>query len=279
MDLSIIILNYRQRELVKQCLRGVMLAQPRCAYEVIVVDNDSRDGCLEMVARLFPWAARVASPKNRGFGAGNNLGIQHASGEYCLILNPDIALFAGQVDGLLEFLRSHANVAVAGPRLLYPDGSTQESGRRFPRWHIPAFRRTMLGRLPVGRRLLDHFLMRDMDLTVSQPVDWLMGACLMLRRQTFTVLGGFDERYFLYFEDLDLCRRVWQAGGEVWYVTTVRPVHYHARSSAAVPLLLSPGNANARHHLASWLRYVLKYRGQALPPGSPSGQAQRRGVK
>lgn len=274
MDLSIIILNYRQRLLVRQCLRGLLISQPGCRYEVIVVDNASHDGCLAMVAEQFPWVVRVSSAHNRGFGAGNNLGLAQARGRYVLILNPDIAFFPGQLEALLNFMDEHPRVGVASPRLLYPDGTPQDSCRRFPHFLMPVYRRTVLGRLPGPRRQLDWFLMRDFNHAESRPVDWLMGACLMVRRAALTTVGGFDEKFFLYFEDLDFCRRCWQAGWAVWYVATASPVHYHQRLSAAVGLtaLVKPA---AWQHVRSAIRYYRKYARVALPPASPSGLDSR----
>jgi len=272
MDLSIIILNYRQQRLVRQCLRGILMAEPRCRYEVIVVDNDSGDGCLEMVAKQFPWVMCIANSRNCGFGAGNNRAIAQARGDYVFIVNPDITLFLGQIDELVDFLRSHPRVGAAGPRLVNPDGSAQDSCRRFPRFITPLYRRTWVGRLPFARRQLENFLMRDFNHRETIPVDWLMGACLMVRRQTFEEVGFFDEHFFLYYEDLDFCRRCWAAGWEVWYVATATPVHYHQRLSAG------SGGVSAFFHRAAWshirsaLQYYRKYRRQRLPGGSPSGK-------
>ena len=275
MDVSIVVLNYRSRALVRQCLRGVLVAQPRCRYEVIVVDNDSGDGCLAMVAEQFPWVVRVQSRTNRGFGAGNDLGIARARGRYVMILNPDIALFPGQIDDLVSFMDAHPRAGVAGPRLLYPDGAAQESCRRFPSFLMPVYRRTVLGHLPGPRRQLERFLMNDFDHAEHRMVDWLMGACLIARRDVLEQLGGFDEKFFLYFEDLDLCRRCWDAGWQVWYVASASPVHYHQRLSAGdgVSALFKPA---AWQHLRSAVRYYRKYASMPLPAASPSGLDSRR---
>lgn len=279
MDLTIIILNYRQRGLVRQCLRGVLRSKPRCSYEVIVVDNHSSDGCLDMVAEEFPWVARIASPVNGGYSAGNNLGIRSAGGRYVLILNPDIALLSGQLDALVEFMNSHPRVGVVGPRLTYPFGGAQESCRRFPPLFIPLYRRTLLGRLRSVQRKLDAFLMRDFSHAESRPVDWLMGACLLVRRETFRDVGLFDEKFFLYFEDLDFCRRCWESGWEVWYVAHAAPVHYHQRLSAHGGRLTAALNRATWYHLRSAVRYYRKYAGKRFPVSSPSGQEEARGVE
>lgn len=279
MDLSIIILNYRTKGLVRQALRGVLLAEPRGSYEVIVVDNASHDGCLDLVAREFPWVIRIASAKNCGFGAGNNLGMRAARGRFVLLMNPDIAVFSGQIDALLDFMAAHPRVGVVGPRLANPDGGVQDSCRRFPRLFTPIYRRTKLGQLPHARQQLDHFLMHDASRTASMPVDWLLGACLLLRREVLPDVGMFDENFFLYFEDLDFCRRCWQRGWEVWYVTTAVPVHYHQRLSASLSGVSAVLHPATWQHIRSAFHYYRKYAGLPLPKLSPSGQEAQRGVR
>ncbi len=275
MVLSIILLNYRQCGLVKQCLRGIAQAALPFPYEVIVVDNDSRDGCASLIRSQFPNVTVLAAPPNLGFSAGNNLGIRHARGEFILILNYDVAVVAGAIPRLVEFLRAHPRVGVVGPRLVYPDGQIQYSCRRFPRVFTPFYRRTPLGRLPLARQELSRYLMLDFDHRTDQPVDWLFGACLLLRRTALDAVGLFDERFFLYFEDLDLCRRFLAAGWQVWYLASVELVHYHAQSSAEGSALTALLNPSARHHFTSWLRYLAKYRGrQVLPSGTLDRQPE-----
>lgn len=265
MVLSIILLNYRQCGLVRQCLHGIARAALPFSYEVIVVDNDSRDGCASLIRSQFPTITVLSAPANLGFSAGNNLGIRHARGEYLLVLNYDVAVVTGAIPRLVEFLRTHPRVGVVGPRLVYPDGRIQYSCRRFPRVFTPFYRRTPLGRLPLARQELSRYLMLDFDHRTDQPVDWLFGACLLLRRAALDSVGYFDDRFFLYFEDLDWCRRCLDAGWQVWYVASVELVHYHAQSSAEGPALTALLNPSARHHLTSWLRYLAKYWGRPLP--------------
>lgn len=265
MELSIILLNYRQCGLVKQCLRGIAQAKIDLPYEVMVVDNDSRDGCASLIRSQFPDVTVLESPANLGFSGGNNLGFNHARGRFVLILNYDVAVVPGAITALVDFLRQHPRVGIVGPRLVYPDGQLQYSCRRFPRVLTPFYRRTPLGRTPAARRELARYLMLDADHRVDGPVDWLFGACLLIRREALQQIGLFDDRFFLYFEDLDLCRRSWAAGWQVWYLPSVELVHYHAQSSAEGTLLTALTNPSARHHLASWLRYLWKYRGLPLP--------------
>lgn len=258
MKLSIVILNYHSAGLVRQCLKGLKLANLGLEYETIVVDNASGDGCLEAVAREWPAVRRVQLATNGGYAAGNNAGLKAATGEYVLILNPDIAVLPGALEALVQFMDRNPAVGLAGPRLINPDGSLQYSSYRFPRVYLPLFRRTPLGRLSAIRRWLRHYQMEDWDHSTNQPVDWLLGACLLARRSTLAQVGLLDERYFLYVEDTDWCRRFWAKGFEVWYVAQVEIIHYHERLSAQATV----GAIWKRItwiHISSWLKYFLKW--------------------
>ncbi|MBI5466277.1 MAG: glycosyltransferase family 2 protein [Candidatus Kerfeldbacteria bacterium] len=258
MKLSIIILNYKTAGLVRQCLRGIFSNPPSEPYEVIVVDNASGDLCLERVAQDFPQTQRIKLEVNCGYAAGNNAGLKMAQGEYVLILNPDITVLEGKLDQLIRFMDKNSKVGLAGPRLVNPDGSLQYSAYRWPSWWLPLFRRTPLGSWGWGRRFLEHYQMYDWDHRTNQPVDWLLGACLIVRRSALNKVGLLDERYFLYVEDTDWCRRFWQAGFQVYYIAEVEFVHFHERLSAQA----SFGGLFSRVtwiHIASWLKYFKKW--------------------
>ncbi len=286
MDVSIVILNYKSRGLVKQCVKGIVMSQPKLIYEIIVVDNNSNDGCLAMVDNMFsagsedaiiqpelPIAKTLVVPPivtiqtgyNGGFAFGNNIGMRASKGRYVLILNPDVALVPGAIEAMVEHLDTHPDVGMVGPRLTNPDGSVQYSCRRFPDLLTPFYRRTMIGKLPFARHAVARYLMQDFNQGKTQDVDWLFGACLLVRRSTLDRVGLFDERFFMYFEDLDLCRRIWQAGERVLYLSTVTLVHYHHQLSAERTGILGVLKKGGRIHLASGIRYYLKYRGVPLP--------------
>ncbi len=259
LDLSIIIVNYRSRGLVRTCLRGIARSNISRPYEVIVVDNASNDGCVDMVWEEFPEVRVIASEANRGLASGNNLGIRAARGKYYLIINPDIALFPGMVERLIEYLEANPSVALAGPKLINPDNTIQHSIYRFPTLLVPLYRRTPLAHLPSARNALQSYLMFDHDRNVSGPVDWVLGACMLVRREACEKIGEMDERYFLYFEDVDWCRRFWAAGYEVHYVSDAQLVHYHRRLSAESPGLSGVFTKATRIHITSGIRYFLKY--------------------
>lgn len=257
MDLSIIILNYKQKGLVKQCLKGIQSLALSFDYEVVVVDNNSKDGCLGLVKEEFgedPRIKTIQSNKNLGMGAGNNLGIRIARGKHILVMNPDIVIFKNTVEKMLDFMEGNERVGILAPKLLNPDGSVQASCFRFPDFWRPLYRRTFLGKTRWGRERLNHFLMNDWDRQSSQQVDWALGACLLIRKEPLDGIGLFDERFFLFFEDIDLCRRVKNFGLEVWYLAEAQMIHYPHRLSAKRIF-----SRSVRAHLISQAKYFLKW--------------------
>ena len=284
-DVSIVILNYKQKGLVKQCIKGIVASRPSIGYEIIVVDNNSGDGVLQAVQDLFKTAAgsqgtatlfdRLQVPRpeiitiqageNRGFAVGNNLGIQRSRGRYVVVMNPDIAIVPGALEHLVEFMDQQPQVGICGPKLINPDGSVQYSCRRFPTLFVPLYRRTFFGSFKHGQQMLTDYLMRDFNHATNLPVDWLFGACLVIRRSLIDKIGLFDERFFMYFEDLDWCRRCWAAGFQVYYVAAVELVHYHQRLSAERSGLFGLFSKAGRIHLASGIKYFAKYLGVAVP--------------
>lgn len=260
MKLSIVILNYRSAGLTRQCVKGIFNTQPKLDFEVLVVDNASHDGILGWLATSYPQVKRIVLPVNRGFAAGNNAGIAQAVGEYVLILNPDITVLPGRLEALVEFMDAHPRVGLAGPKLVNPDGTLQYSTYTFPTFWLPLFRRTMLGGLPgIGPRLRDYQMLA-WDHAESRQVDWMLGACLIARKAAIEQVGVMDERYFLYVEDTDWCRRFWQKNWEVWYVATVELVHFHERLSAQRPLLTAIFSKITWIHIASWFKYFRKWK-------------------
>ncbi len=255
---SIVILNYKRAGLVKQCIKGIvkLAAVP---YEIIVVDNNSQDD-IEKVVDQFYQVRLIKAKKNRGFAAGNNLGIKQAQGEFIMIINPDIAVLEGSIEAMVQFLEQHPEAGMVVPQLLNPDGSIQMSVMRFPTLLIPLYRRTWLERTKKGQSKLDWYLLREWDHQSIREIEWALGACMMVRRQALNEVGLMDERYFLYVEDTDWCRRFWQQGWKIYYLPSAKMVHYHARESAGK--FLSKLNIV---HLISWFKYFWKFRKDNTP--------------
>lgn len=265
LDLSIIILNYKQQGLVKYCLKNLLSLNLPVAHEIIVVDNASGDGIETMLKNEFMAVKFIQAGVNRGYAAGNNLGIKQARGKYILVLNPDVYLTQQAVLGLLDFMEKNPQVGLSGPKVLNPDNTLQYTCLNFPDWRLPFFRRTFLGRSKSGRAWLRRYQMQDENLSVPRRAPWLYGACLMVRQSALAKVGLLDECYFLYLEDLDWCRRFWENNYEVWYLPTVSAIHFHQRLSAESGFLNIIFSRPARIHLHSWLNYHLKFKGKTLP--------------
>lgn len=259
MDISIIIVNYKTPGLLQQCIRGIQLVNIPLSYEIIVIDNASNDGSKGIVAEKFPHVAFVGNATNIGLAKAINIGLQRSRGEFIMILNPDIAVLEGAVEKLHQFLLEHPKVALVAPRLVNPDGTTQLSCYKFPGKMIPVYRRTPLGRLPWAKKMLQEYLMLDWDHNDNRAVDWVLGACMLIRRSAVDDVGFMDERFFLYFEDVDWCRRFWSNGWSVYYVADAKMVHYHQRLSAESPGLSGIFSKATRIHILSGMKYFMKY--------------------
>ncbi|MFH1866796.1 MAG: glycosyltransferase family 2 protein [Patescibacteria group bacterium] len=258
LKLSIIILNYKNAGLIKQCLKGLFTEPIKSAFEVIIIDNASGDGCLNMVTTNFPQVKTIQSEKNLGYAAGNNIGLREARGDYILILNPDVAVFGEALDQLVNFMEQNSKVGIASPKLVNPNGTVQMSAFTFPSFWLPIFRRTPLGYWPRAEQQVKEYLLMDWDHKENKPVDWLLGACLIVRRQALEQVGLLDERYFLYVEDTDWCRRFWKNSWQVYYVAEVSMIHYHERQSADASFW-GLFNKTTWIHIFSWLKYFKKW--------------------
>lgn len=264
MKLSIITVNYKSWPLTRALLESLQADALPENTEIIVVDNNSQDNSVEILRSDFPDITVIANPQNVGLAAGVNTAIKQAKGEYYLILNPDMIALPGAVAALVNFMDSNTDVGMAGGKLLSPNGQLQYSCYRFYTLPIIFYRRSFLGKTKTGRAAVSQFLMKDFDHASARDVDWLMGACLIVRANTVKEIGGMDERYFMYFEDVDWCRRIWDAGLRVAYVPDAVFSHFHQRSSER-GLLSFFSNRPTREHILSALKYFWKYRGQALP--------------
>jgi GT2 family glycosyltransferase len=228
---AVILVNYRSYQELGDCLLSI--EQSRAQVQAVVIDQASdRREAAEIQAR-FPWVDVVSLERNTGFAAGVNAGAKRAATPYLLLLNPDSAVEPDMVGELTTWMDQHPDVGIAGPRLLNDDGTLQESARMFPDFTTGlAGRSSWLTRvLPNNRLSRRNLRARDSSNGSTLDVDWLSGACLMIRREAFDAVGGMDEGFFLYWEDADFCRRVTQAGWRTVYVPTVRARHTGGRSA------------------------------------------------
>jgi N-acetylglucosaminyl-diphospho-decaprenol L-rhamnosyltransferase len=230
--LAIVIVHYNTSADLERCLDSLAAHPPSCEHAVVVVDNASSDSGLAAVQQRFADVHWILNSENIGYARGANRGMAAVSADYYLILNPDIQVRPGAVDALLAFAAAHPKAGIVGPQLLNEDGSIQDSCRRFYTFRTLLLRRTFLGKLFPNSRSVEQHLMRDFDHRSARPVDWVLGGCLLVRREALSRTGPMDERFFLYFEDVDWCYRMWQAGFEVYYTPEARFVHSHRRDSA-----------------------------------------------
>jgi len=255
LDLSVIIVNWNVKELLRECLNSIQGQFGGLNGEVIVVDSASSDGSQAMVKEEFPWVRLIASDENLGYPRGNNLGITASSGRHVLILNPDTVLLNNTLPVMVDYLNNHIDVGVVGPQLLNPDGSVQSSRRRFPTLLTGLFESTWLEPL-VPDSLLSRYYVLDLPDDEENDVDWVTGACMMVPRRILDHVGLFDEAYFMYSEELDLCRRVCVAGWRIVYLPEAQVVHHVGKSSEQA--------VTARHvnFQQAKLRYFRKHHGR-----------------
>ena len=263
MDLSILIVNYKNKAKTLRCVESIRRADlAGLDYEIIIVDNNSGDGTIADLKLKYPEVKCLQSERNRGMGGGNNLAARGAVGEFLLILNNDTLVKTDSIKQLIDFYRSGQGVGLVGPSLRYPDGRLQSTCLRFPGILTPLYRRTFLGQF--AKRHLDRFLYADYDHQSVKEVDWVQGSAMLIKRSLFEELSGFDERFFMYFEDIDLCRRIWQTGLKVFYYPKSEMIHDHTRASANDRWFLAPfTNRLSQIHLASWIKYFIKWKFKA----------------
>jgi len=258
-DISVIIVNFNTGPHLAECLSSLDAGLASCNYEVVVVDNASSDGS-EAVAEEREWTSYSASPRvrllrrptNTGFAAAANLGARTSTADLLLFLNPDSIVVPGFLEALIEDLHADPRRAAVAPCVINEDGSPQGNARADPTMMTGLFgRSTLLSRLfPSARLARRNVLLPEGQAAVS--VDWVSGACMLVRRAAFDQVGGFDERYFLYWEDADLCLRLRRAGWGVRFRPDARVVHVGARSSRTVkPLAIRAFHRSAYSYYAT----------------------------
>ena len=266
-DVSVIIVNYKMRESIRMALATLFcdIKDSPLTIAVTVVDNDSGDGVGEMLEREFPQAIFLHNGGNIGFGAANNNGIKFTPARYYFFLNPDTRFIEpNTVHRLNEFMESKPRAGICAPRLMNSDGSLQQSCYHFPRVMVPLYRRTALGQTGIAKKHLDNFLMTGWDHSKRRMVDWVMGSAMFIRAEALERVGFWDDRFFMYFEDTDLCRRFWLKHWPVYYLSDVVLEHEHHRESAKLPVIEGFFRSKTtRYHVASWLNYLWKYRGRS----------------
>lgn len=263
MDLSILIVTYNSARLVGALLNRLQNQLQELHAEVIVVDNASKDSTVNLIRTEHPWVKLVASHDNLGFAAGNNLAAKHATGTHLLLLNPDAIPHEGSLRRGLELLGSHVQVGLAGGELRGPDNSRQPTARMFPRLRDELFILSgMAARFPQSA-LWSRLDRGWADPEQAAQVDWIPGAFVFIPTAVFRQLDGFDERFFMYHEEVDLCRRMAKAGYSVWYWPEIKAMHIGGESAKTVDQakISKSGSQLESWRMRSALLYYRKHHG------------------
>ncbi len=230
MDLSIITVNWKVKDLLEKCLRSVYEQTKDISFEVFVVDNDSGDGSVEMVREKFPQVSLTASNDNLGFAKGNNVAAKDAKGRYILLLNPDTEILDNAIGKMVKFMDNHPGCGIAGCKLLNPDLTLQPSVRHFPTFLSQALILLKLHHLFPHSAPMRHYLAEDFDYTKTQPADQVMGAFFMIRKKVIEKIGLLDEKFWIWFEEVDYCKRTKEAGFKILYTPEAKIIHYYGQS-------------------------------------------------
>jgi GT2 family glycosyltransferase len=245
-DVSVVIVGWNTRDLLRQTLESLYRETHNVEFETIVVDNGSTDGSIERVHEEWKQVRLIALPENKGFAVGNNMGFRIACGRHILLLNSDTIVLPSTLYGMVHFLDSHIDAGCVGCRHLNPDRTLQRSMDSFPSLLNDFVSYSELHRLPFMQRFLRRRFPWWSDHKQGREVDWVNGACMMVRREVIAQIGGLDEDYFIYAEEIDWCYRMRKAGWRIYFCPDAEIIHIG-------------GQAMNR---AIDKRVVLKYKGQ-----------------
>lgn len=227
MTLTIGIVNYNTKEDLKRCIKSILQNPPNCDYQIVIVDNNSKDGSKSFIKKLKQKKIKyILNKKNSGFGAACNQITQIHNSSYILFLNPDVEVSKNSIDKLIKLLKNDEKIGTATGKLLYPNGSFQLSCRKFP-----TILRVLFGRESILRKIFPNntiskeYLMSDVNYDKIQFPDSVRGAVMLFKTEIFKKIGGFDEKFFLFFEDTDICLRLRKKGYEIVYLPEA--VFYH----------------------------------------------------
>lgn len=246
--LSVIIVSWNTKAMTLQAV-GSVLAETGVPLEIIVVDNASSDGSPEALRAMYPHITVIDAGKNGGFSFANNIGLRQATGDILMFLNSDTIVAPGVLSRMVEFFSAHPDIGLLGPQLVFPDGRFQQASFR----NLPDIRSSffyLLGLERLNIRLGGKPYKDAGDPAVSRKAEALSGAAIMFRRSVYERIGGLDERFFMYGEDLDFCKRAGDAGFGIWYLAEARIIHFGGESSKRRKFA-----ALADFHRASWLYY------------------------
>ncbi|MBU0707442.1 glycosyltransferase family 2 protein [Patescibacteria group bacterium] len=229
-DVTIIIVSWRVKGLLEECLRSVIQETKNISYEIFVVDNNSNDGTVEMINKQFPNVMLIANEENMGFAQANNQAMEKANGKFILLLNPDTKILDNAIEKTMRFMEENPDAGIAGCHFQYPNQKHQPSVRRFPTLLSMSLILLKLHRIFPSLPPLKKYIADDIDYSYSQMVDQVMGAFFMIDRKLFEQVGYLDSKYFIWFEEVDYCYRAIKAGWKIYYFSGAEIFHYHAQS-------------------------------------------------
>ncbi len=267
-ELTIAINGYKSPELLRLCLQSIFAHMEGAGinYEALVTDSATEEDTEMLMREEFPHVRFFPFAKNVGFKAMVNKSLEEARGKYIFLINSDIILTAGAVAKMLAYLKTHPDIGVLSPKQLNFNETLQPSCFRFYRPLTILYRRTWLGRLPFAKRHLDWFIMAEYDKRTPRGVDWVMGSAMLVSLEAVKKVGLMDQRFYMYMEDVDWCRRFWENGYRVIYYPEASVYHYHGKGSARGGFFGSLlFNRLTWYHIKSALQYFWKYRGKPLP--------------
>lgn len=233
---SIVIVHYKNRKVLFECLDSVNKSRTKASYEIIVVDNDEKQVLDKKLLRKYLRAKYIKSPRNVGYGAGNNLGISKAKGKYVLVLNPDTKVFPKTIDKLVSFLKKNKEAAMVAPNFYHKSFrpfKLQGSRELTPLGAI--FSLSFIGKLFPNNPVAQKYFLKDKDFTKTREVGGVPGSCFLIQKSIFEKVGGFDENFFLFFEESDLCKRVKELGHKIYMIPSSKVIHLHKKSTPKTP--------------------------------------------
>jgi GT2 family glycosyltransferase len=293
-EISVVIVGWNAKQYLELCLESLAKAPPRRRMEVLMVDNASTDGSVEMIEAKFPWVKLIKSSENLGFAKGNNVAIRQCQGRYIALVNPDVIVFPGCLDALADFLDENPKVGNVGPRVLNPDMSLQSTCRRFPTlWNNFCSATGLSTRFKNSRFFAgEHMFYFPHDRTLA--VDVLVGCFSMIRREALEAVGLLDEGLFMYGDDVDWCRRAWNAGWQVVFYPGGHAIHDRGKITAPYPVRFAVAQQRSvlhywtKHH-SFWgvlgirsimlFRHLMRYTSGALSGLARSGESAQSDVR
>ncbi|MEO0480512.1 MAG: glycosyltransferase family 2 protein [Planctomycetota bacterium] len=267
-DLSIVVLSWNTKDLTLACLESLFAEEPNFHREVIVVDNGSKDGSADAIAERFPEARLFRNEVNQGYSGGNNQGAREARGQFLCLLNSDTEVRPGALDRLVAWLRDNPNYGMAAPRLVYPDGRVQPACMRYPSLATALIFDSVLAKFWPGSWVESRYQMKDFDHLTSRDVQQPPGACCVTATEEYRALGGLDEDLWLFFNDVDLCRKLTKRSRKIRYVAESEVLHHEGASTKGFADFVVMWHRNRLHYYRKhfggwslpWVRFCVRFR-------------------